>query len=181
MINIRVVHRQVTEISSELLLGLIFEESRPPKKTLGEIDWFLNGLISRMVINGQLHLGYGKLNLIASQLKIVAPKVLLVGMGSRKDFKIEMLKESFSNLSSAISDLKVNNVAFIPPDPFDTSEERQDIIFKEAISGIIQGSENTKEEFWFSLIATGTKNAALIRSSVEEMLQSYEGATLMPS
>jgi len=183
MINIRVVHRQIVEVSSELLLSFIFEESRPPQKSLGDIDWSLNGLISRMLISGKLNLEYGALNLIATQLKVVAPKLLLVGMGKGGNFDMDMVRETLTNITSCISELCVTNIAFVSPDPFYVGEENKKAVCKEVVLGMVEGARlgTIKEDLWFSLVVTESKSAEVMRAELKELLAPIGEANLMAS
>ncbi len=181
MVNVRVVHRSVVEVSSELLVAFVFQDSRPPKKVLGEIDWFLNSLISKMIRDAKLRLDFGELNLVATQHRVVAPKLLLIGMGRKKDFTLDMAKKVFLDIPSTISGLGVTNVAFVSPD--DVVEGESNAISNEAVTGIINGVKkgSIKKELWFSVVVSEAKTAETMRAKLKESLTPIQEANLMAS
>ncbi len=78
-----------------LILGH-FEDICPLTGFLGQLDWILNASISNLWKKKPDLLQFGTVTLLATQGKISASQVLLVGLGSRDKFNREMRREAFA-------------------------------------------------------------------------------------
>ena len=65
----------------EILVLGFFEDERPLRGSSGWVDWRLNGVLSRYVIDKRLSGTWKETTLIPSQGRILPPLILLVGLG----------------------------------------------------------------------------------------------------
>ena len=117
ILSIRPADVQECEI---LVLGF-FEDERPLRGSSGWVDWRLNGVLSRYVIERRLLGTWKETTLIPSQGRIFSPLILLVGMGKVKEYSYLRLRELFSFLLGTLKNLNVSKICFSLPE----DEERQ--------------------------------------------------------
>jgi len=80
-------------------------EGKKPEGLAKIIDKKLNGLVSKLFKDKDFEGKPNQTRLIYTQGKIPAERVLLVGLGKEKEFKIEKLRQASGNSSKAVRDL----------------------------------------------------------------------------
>ncbi len=78
-----------------LILGH-FDDICPLTGFMGQLDWVLNASISKLWKKRPDLFQFGTITLLATQGKISAFQVLLVGLGSKDKFNREMRREAFT-------------------------------------------------------------------------------------
>ena len=121
MIQLRFTNLPIDEVNNDLLVLLLFEDTRPLKATAGWVDWRLNGRLSRLILNGKIQGSCGESMLMPSEGRLDSKEVLLFGIGKKEKLSdpevaslIDMilkkleLKKTYSfaiSFSETISDL----------------------------------------------------------------------------
>ncbi len=82
-------------------------EGKKPEGLANVIDKRLNGLVTKLFKDKDFEGKPKQTRLIYTQGKLPAERVLLVGLGKEKDFKIENLRQASGNSSKAVRDLGV--------------------------------------------------------------------------
>lgn len=80
-------------------------EGKKPEGLAKVIDKKLNGLVSKLFKEKDFEGKPNQTRLIYSQGKLPAERVLLIGLGKEKEFKIEKLRQASGNSSKAVRDL----------------------------------------------------------------------------
>ncbi|OGI01867.1 MAG: hypothetical protein A2104_05150, partial [Candidatus Melainabacteria bacterium GWF2_32_7] len=112
--EIKVKQASLTDISCDVLVVNLFENTKIPGGATGAINEALDNMISSYVIEKE---GFkGKLNeiyIIPTYGKIPADKVLLIGLGKSEDFSLNKIREVASTAIRKIKSLKAKNVCTI--------------------------------------------------------------------
>jgi len=85
------MNQPVARVQTEVLALGIFEDVRPLHGPAEEVDWIFGGLLSRLILDGKVRGFPGESVLLATQLKLPAAKVLILGLGKRDDFGLPSL------------------------------------------------------------------------------------------
>lgn len=111
--NVRVVHRSVTEIEADCLVVNLFEGVRSPGGAAGAVDRALGGAISRAIAAGEFE---GKAHTVASfpvYGQIPARRVLVVGLGKAERFDTFAIREAAATAAIAARKARATSVASI--------------------------------------------------------------------
>ncbi len=100
----------------EILVLGFFEDERPLRGSSGWVDWRLNGVLSRYVIERKLLGRWKETTLIPSQRRILPPLILLVGLGKVREYSYPRLRELFSFLLGTLKNLSVSKICFSLPE-----------------------------------------------------------------
>jgi len=76
-----------------------FSDERPPKGNGGFVDWRLNGLVSRLIADGKISGGFSERVLIESQRRIPPQKIVLFGLGKRRELSYETIREAGARMA----------------------------------------------------------------------------------
>jgi hypothetical protein len=110
-------------VSSEPLDALIydglvfgfFSDERPPRGYCGLADWRLNGLISKLIVEGRLTGAFMEKVLIFSDQRIPSPKILLLGLGDSTQLTYEKLYTTGHTIMQTLSEVECGHFAFDIP------------------------------------------------------------------
>ena len=91
MVRIKVVNQPVARVQTDVLALGIFQDVRPLQGPSEEVDWIFGGLLSRLILNGKFRGLSGETVLLATQSKLPASKVLVLGLGNRDPFDLKAL------------------------------------------------------------------------------------------
>jgi len=81
-----------------LVLGF-FSDERPPRGNGGFVDWRLNGLVSRLIAEGRIRGDFSERVLIGPQRRIPPQKIVLFGLGRRRDLSYETLRDAGARMA----------------------------------------------------------------------------------
>jgi hypothetical protein len=104
--QVTVLSEKITRIRSETLILGFFQDVRPLSGYAAEIDWFTSGAISSLILNNKIGGTLGEATLLATS-KIVTPKILLVGLGQKKDYSYKILQRLSIHVLEVLARLKV--------------------------------------------------------------------------
>jgi hypothetical protein len=99
----------------DVLVTGFFKDERPLKGSSGWIDWRLNGMLSRFLMNRKLTGDWKEMTLIPSQGRITPRMILLLGLGEVKEYRYLRLQELPSHLLRTLKKLDTSNVCLSLP------------------------------------------------------------------
>ena len=111
--RIRVVTGNITELAVDAIIVNLFEGIKSPGGATGAADKALDGAISSLIAKGQIK---GKLNettIIHTLGKIVPDMVLVVGLGKKKDFNPEKVRQVTAAACNSLRSANVQKIATI--------------------------------------------------------------------
>ena len=79
--------RELDECRADMLALTLFNDVRPLRGLLGLVDWRMRGALSRWVQSGFVSGDWGERVLVPSQGRLVFPRLLLLGLGSRQTYR----------------------------------------------------------------------------------------------
>lgn len=111
-----IVSSQGIEIQEcDVLVAGIFKDEKPLKGSSGWIDWRLNGMLSRFLIEKKLTGEWKETTLIPSQGRISSRMILLLGLGELKEYSYLRLRELSPYLLETLKKLGTSRVGFSLP------------------------------------------------------------------
>lgn len=102
-------------LECDLLVVGFFRDERPLKGSAGWVDWRLNGMLSRFLMEGRLTGDWQETTLIPSQGRVVPRMLLLVGLGAVREYSYLRLRELLPFLLDTIKKLNTSNVCLSFP------------------------------------------------------------------
>jgi hypothetical protein len=99
----------------DLLVTGFFQDERPLKGSTGWIDWRLNGVLSRFLIEGRLTGDWQETTLIPSQGRVTPRMILLVGLGTVREYSYLRLRELSPFLLDTLKKLNTSSVSLSFP------------------------------------------------------------------
>lgn len=121
--RVKVVAQKITKVRSEILVLGLFQDMRPLTGLAAEIDWIHNGILSRLLLHGKIRGVLGETTLLATQRKLHAHKVLVMGLGKRERFTDQNLREVYSRIYQTLSQLHIHDCAVELFSPSDSTLE----------------------------------------------------------
>lgn len=97
-----------------LVLGL-FSDERPPRGYCGCADWRLNGLISKLIVEGSITGAFMEKTLIFPNYRIPSSKIFLMGLGESTQLTYEKLYTAGSAISQTLSETECTDIVFDIP------------------------------------------------------------------
>jgi leucyl aminopeptidase len=97
--QIKVTTESLDRLPHECLVLGFFSDERPPKGNGGFVDWRLNGLVSRLIADGTISGGFSERVLIESQRRIPSQKIVLFGLGKRREMSYETIREAGARMA----------------------------------------------------------------------------------
>ena len=94
-----------------LVLGF-FSDERPPRGYCGLADWRLNGLISKLIVEGRIAGAFMEKILIFSNHRIPSSKIFLLGLGESTQLTYEKLYTAGSTISQTLSETECADLVF---------------------------------------------------------------------
>jgi leucyl aminopeptidase len=104
--QVTILSEKITRIRSEVLILGFFQDIRPLTGYAAEIDWFTNGAISSLIQQNKINGALGEATLLATS-KVLTPKILLVGLGQKRDYSYKILQQLSTHVLEILARLKV--------------------------------------------------------------------------
>ncbi|MCS5638448.1 MAG: hypothetical protein NZ990_18185 [Myxococcota bacterium] len=101
-------------IEADVAVAGFFLEDRPLRGGAGRVDWRLCGLVSRMLARDEIAAERGSALLLAGTGAFRAPRILLLGLGSRADFALTVAQDQMREAMGRCIDLGVRRIALAP-------------------------------------------------------------------
>lgn len=105
----------VEEVTGDLLVLFHFEDVPVPKHTLGKVDWYLSGAISRLAVEGKFTGAVGSAALLHPSGKFQVEKILVLGLGPSARVDFPALQATATHLRSLLDNLHVRSVHIALP------------------------------------------------------------------
>jgi len=99
----------------DVLVSGFFTDEKPLKGSSGWIDWRLNGMVSRFVIEKKLTGDWKEMTLVLSQGRIMPRMILFLGLGKRNEYSYLRLRELAPHLLVTLKRLDTLNVCLSLP------------------------------------------------------------------
>jgi len=97
--QIKLTTESLDRLPHECLVLGFFSDERPPRGNGGFVDWRLNGLVSRLIADGTISGGFSERVLIESQRRIPPQKIVLFGLGKRRELSYETIREAGARMA----------------------------------------------------------------------------------
>ena len=110
--NIRVLQGEIQKRADEALILNLFERAKPAGAT-GAVDKALDGLISRAVASGDFNGKKNETLLLYTGDRIRAKRVIVVGLGKKRDFGIEQARQAAATAARKLQSLGVTTASSI--------------------------------------------------------------------
>jgi hypothetical protein len=99
----------------DVLVTGFFKDERPLRGSSGWIDWRLNGMLSRFLIDRKLTGDWKEMTLIPSQGRIMPRMILLLGLGEVKEYTYLRLQDLPLHLLRALRKLDALKICLSLP------------------------------------------------------------------
>ena len=99
----------------DVLVTGFFTDERPLKGSSGWIDWRLNGLVSRFLIEKKLTGDWNEMTLVHREGRVAPRMILLFGLGKTNEYSYLRLRELTPHLLMTLKRLNTLNVCFSLP------------------------------------------------------------------
>jgi hypothetical protein len=100
---------------TDVLVTGFFQDERPLRGSSGWMDWRLNGMISRSLIEKKLTGDWQETILIPSQGRVMPRMILLMGLGKVREYSYLRLRELSPYLLETLKKLNTSNVCLSLP------------------------------------------------------------------
>jgi leucyl aminopeptidase len=114
--EIKVDRTSLTSIRTPLLVVNLFEGMERPTGATAAVDEALEGLLTRLIEDGEVAGGLGEVTLVhnqADRARLAADRVLVVGLGKRDDFDLEAIRVAAATAARRARDLRLSRYATI--------------------------------------------------------------------
>jgi hypothetical protein len=99
----------------DVLVTGFFQDERPLRGSSGWMDWRLNGMLSRFLIEKRLTGDWQETTLIPSQRRVLPRMILLLGLGRVREYSYLRLRELSPFLLETLKKLNTSNVCLSLP------------------------------------------------------------------
>jgi hypothetical protein len=115
MASLRIETAKLDNLDSECLVLGCFADERPPRGYCGFLDWRLNGMISKQILEGRISGARLEKVLISPPRRISSERIMLIGLGNIADLNYDVLYSGGYALAEASSGLDWGGYAFEIP------------------------------------------------------------------
>jgi hypothetical protein len=99
----------------DVLVTGFFQDERPLKGSSGWMDWRLNGMLSRFLIEKRLTGDWQEKFLIPSQGRVMPRMILLLGLGKVREYSYLRLRELSPYILEILKKLNTSNICLSLP------------------------------------------------------------------
>ncbi len=99
----------------DILVTGFFSDERPLRGSAGLIDWRLNGMLSRLLVEKKLTGEWKEITLIPSQGRIIPRMILLLGFGEAREYSYLRVRELSSQILETLKKLDARGVCVSLP------------------------------------------------------------------
>jgi hypothetical protein len=118
----------------DVLVTGFFMNERPPGGSTGLIDWRLNGILSRLLLEKKLTGEWKETTLIPSQGRVMSRMILLLGLGEVREYSYLRVRELSAHLLETLKKLDALDVCLSLP-----HEERYNVDCGKLAEVLIEG------------------------------------------
>ena len=121
-VQLELTRRPAEAIAADIVVAGFFSDDRPLRGAAGRLDWRLCGQLSDGLASGSLDGEWGGAALLPGTGPIKATRVLLLGLGKRREFSMERAEEAMRDAIERCLALGQDVIALSPlgiaPDDF---------------------------------------------------------------
>ncbi len=136
MISLEIVDFPADQLPGDALLVPFFEDQRPLDGPAAVIDWRLDGMLTRMVLEGKLVGRIGERLALQGNAKIVSPWVLIGGGGRWRSLDRDNYLDLVERLLKMASKAGIQELALCLPPSADVDARELERLVREALIGI---------------------------------------------
>lgn len=111
--DVRVAQGDIAQWSADVVVVNLFEGVTAPGGGTGAVDRALDGMITRLIAQGDIRGKAGELTLLHTLGKIPSPRVAVAGLGKREDFDIDAVRVLSGNVARALRKPGIRHIATI--------------------------------------------------------------------
>ena len=147
----------------DVLVTGFFVDERPLGGSTGLIDWRLNGMLSRLLIEKKLTGEWKETTLIPSQGRVMPRMILLLGLGEVREYSYLRVRELSAHLLETLKKLDASGVCFSLP-----HEERYNVDCGKLAEVLIEGIADCLDLSGYSFNGEWIKRLRLLFAEGEE-------------
>lgn len=147
----------------DVLVTGFFQDERPLRGSSGWMDWRLNGVLSRFLIEKRLTGDWQETTLIPSQGRVMPRMILLLGLGKVKEYSYLRLRELSPYLLETLKRLNTSNLCLSLP-----YEERYNVDCGKLVEILIEGIADCLDLDQYSFNQEWIKSLRLFFAEGEE-------------
>ncbi len=99
MLEIRVEQGDITRFVGKAIVVNLFEGVTHPAGATGAVDQALDGAITRLIADGDIHGKQGELTIVHTLGKLPAGRVIVAGLGKAQDFNLNKVRDLSANVA----------------------------------------------------------------------------------
>jgi len=147
----------------DVLVAGFFMNERPPAGSTGLIDWRLNGMLSRLLLEKKLTGEWKETTLIPSQGRVMSRMILLLGLGEVREYSYLRVRELSAHLLETLKKLDALDVCLSLP-----HEERYNVDCGKLAEVLIEGIADCLDLSGYSFNGEWIKRLRLCFAEGEE-------------
>jgi len=136
MISLEIVDLPADQLPGDALLVPFFEDQRPLDGPAAVVDWRLDGMLTRMALEGKLVGRIGERLALQGNAKIVSPWVLIGGGGRWRSLDRDSYLDLVDRLLKMASKAGIQELALCLPPSADVDARELERLVREALIGI---------------------------------------------
>ena len=141
-LDLRFTKRPIEDLWCQAIVALVFQDEDMLSATLSSLNIKMAGALSNLVQKMILTGARGEKTLLATELMIKADKLLLYGLGNRKDYNKESLEECVDSLACSLDRIGINDFGiFLPVE--EGSESRYPYQLEIVTTGLVSFFQET--------------------------------------
>jgi len=113
-LRITLESRPLERAEAEIAVAGFFQDHRPLRGGAARVDWRLCGLISELLMHGELEGRQGEAVLMPSARHLRAPRILLMGLGAQAEYRVTAAQDVMRDATLRCLDLGLTRVAMAP-------------------------------------------------------------------
>ncbi len=111
--EIKIINQSITEFEGDVIIVNLFEGVKSPGGATGVVDKALDGMISKLIKDGEITGKLGKTTVIHTFDKLSASRVMVVGLGKSADFGPDENRKAAGAAARTAQEIKAKKVGSI--------------------------------------------------------------------
>lgn len=113
-LRITLESRPLERAEAEIAVAGFFQDHRPLRGGAARVDWRLCGLLSELLMKGELTGERGEAVLMPSARHLRAPRILLLGLGAQAEYRVTAAQDLMRDATERCLALGLSRVAMAP-------------------------------------------------------------------
>jgi leucyl aminopeptidase len=111
--KIKLINQAITDFTGDLIIVNLFQDVKSPGGATRAVDEKMDGLISRLITQGELTGKLGEITLLHRCGTLKADKVIVVGLGKQNDFDYERARKAAASAIEKAGEIKAGHIGTI--------------------------------------------------------------------